>query len=129
MNTNLHHGTSFEFDSFETGTGLNTDEYDGNVESGVFLTTNRADADFYAGRSEARNGGAARVIECRLADGARVLVFDDELAEQYEDTDPALVELAEDGGYDAIDFGLGGSMNTPGTILVLNLASLEMVNG
>ena len=127
MTNFFFHGTSFEFDSFEAGTGVNTDQNigDENVDAGVFLTTEKADAIFYADRSAKTNGGEARVIECQVT--CELVEYDDELAERFEDTDSALVEWAEDNGYGGIAFPGGGSVNTPGTVLVFDPNDIEIV--
>lgn len=82
----VHHGTSApEFNEFSTEhLGRNDPSFDEASGAGVFFTSDRADAEFFAQRAAERHGGNARVVTADVGLKNPAIVSESDVGHAYE---------------------------------------------
>lgn len=124
------HGTAATFAAFSVESRGALTGYHG-AEMATFFAGNRADADFYAAKSEAwhndRDIACNRRVIAVSIDLSGALVADEDVIEVDGeeisiDDDRALLRAARAAGYTAVHFPLGNANNAGETVAVFDLS-------
>lgn len=128
------HGTAAIFSAFDADTRGALTRFPG-AEMATFFAADKADASFYAGKSEAALSAAGEPTDRRIIaveiDTTGLLVADDDMIEIDGeeisiDDDPTLFRAARAAGYAGVHLPGGNTNNAGNTVAIFDLSTVTI---